>query len=581
MSVADPASVARSTLRRLAQQRLSPTPDNYSRVYREIAGLPPAVDGWGVLGDWCALLRREVPAAAHCLAAAEKAIAIRSEALTRAALQDLAALVVPTLSLDWAALVRHLIRQWDIPRKGLTPSRKRERLENVLSSHGGRADELYRRLRELADAWARAPEGLEPVPAPAAPLDAGARELCNLLAETLEHIGTFLESGDAPLAAQAKRLAEAMHEADQPPSLGRLRERLRHFWLDLEMRAAELEQRDELARRLLKLMGDAVADSAHDAHWLRSQMRALVQKLDSSLDLSTLAQVERALRDAIIRQDMLRRSVEQSHQALKSMLALFIDRLSTLADETGQFHAQIERHVERIVSATDLDELSAILAEVLQDTRAMEASTRRSHDELKEARRRAEEAEEKIRTLEAQLARAAENAREDLLTGALNRLGLAEAWQREAARADRQDAPLAVAMLDVDNFKQLNDNWGHQAGDEALRSLIRTMRQCLRPTDVIARYGGEEFVLLLPDTELDKAAIVLARLQRELTKDIYLHDERRPLITFSAGVTLRRPGEDENTVLERADKALYQAKQAGKNRVAVIAGDGEGRGTHP
>ncbi|MGN2391485.1 diguanylate cyclase [Pelomicrobium sp. P1] len=576
-SAADPAAIARSTLHRLAQQRLVPTPDNYARVYREIAGLPLEIDGWELLADWCTRLGREAPAAASQTDAVQKAIVTRSEPLVRTALQDLSAFIASHLNLDWAALVRHLLRQWDIPRKGLTPTRKRERLENVLAAHGGHAQELFRRIKELADAWARAPQGLEPAPAPAPPSDADGGELRHLLADTLERFAAFLETSSAASATQAKRLAEAVRQADRPLSADRLREQLRHLWLNVEMRLAEQAQRDELARRLLKLMADSLAESVQETPGLHQQMRALSQALEAPFDLPALAQAERALRDTIIRQGAVRRSVHESHQALKSMIALFIDRLGSLADETGQFHGQIERYAKRISGAADLDELGTILAEVLQDTRAMEASARRSHKELQEARRRAEEAEEKIRHLEAQLALAAENAREDSLTGALNRVGLAEAWHREAARADRHGAPLAVAMLDVDNFKQLNDAWGHQVGDEALRALAQTMRHSLRPTDVVARYGGEEFVLLFPETELEEAAKVLVRLQRELTKNIYLHDQRRPIVTFSAGVTLRRAGEDDNVVLGRADKALYQAKRAGKNRVAVLPppqGDG-------
>jgi diguanylate cyclase len=557
-------------LHRLAQQRLVPTPDNYARVYREIAGLPLEIDGWELLADWCNRLGREAPTAASQTHAVQKAIVTRSEPLVRTALQDLSTLIASHLNLDWAALVRHLLRQWDIPRKGLTPTRKRERLENVLAAHGGNAQELFRRIKELADAWAMAPQGLEPAPAPAPPSDADGRELRNLLAETLERFAAFIETGSATLATQAKRLAGAVRQADRPLSTDRVREQLRHLWLDVEMRLAEQAQRDELARRLLKLMADSLAESVQETPGLHQQMRTLSQALEAPFDLPALAQAERALRDTIIRQGTVRRSMHESHQALKSMIVLFIDRLGSLADETGQFHGQIERYAQRISVAADLDELGTILAEVLQDTRAMEASARRSHKELQEARRRAEEAEEKIRHLQAQLAMTAENAREDSLTGALNRVGLNEAWQREAARADRHGTPLAVAMLDVDNFKQLNDAWGHQVGDDALRALAKTMRHSLRPTDVVARYGGEEFVLLLPETGLEEAAKVLVRLQRELTKNIYLHDQRRPIVTFSAGVTLRRAGEDDNVVLGRADKALYQAKRAGKNRVAVL-----------
>jgi diguanylate cyclase len=94
------------------------------------------------------------------------------------------------------------------------------------------------------------------------------------------------------------------------------------------------------------------------------------------------------------------------------------------------------------------------------------------------------------------------------------------------------------------------------------------VRRSIRPTDVISRYGGEEFVILLPETPLEDAVNVMARVQRELTKRIFLHNRERVLITFSAGVAQRVFGENQEELIARADKALYHAKEAGKNRVS-------------
>jgi diguanylate cyclase len=126
---------------------------------------------------------------------------------------------------------------------------------------------------------------------------------------------------------------------------------------------------------------------------------------------------------------------------------------------------------------------------------------------------------------------------------------------------------MCLAILDVDNFKLVNDRYGHHAGDLALVHLTGIVRQVIRPFDVIARFGGEEFVLLLPHTTLDQAEGVLTRVQRQLTERFFLHNNDRVPIAFSAGVAERVKGEAEDTLLERADKALYRAKQAGKNRV--------------
>jgi diguanylate cyclase len=128
---------------------------------------------------------------------------------------------------------------------------------------------------------------------------------------------------------------------------------------------------------------------------------------------------------------------------------------------------------------------------------------------------------------------------------------------------------LCVALLDIDNFKKLNDSLGHDAGDQALIHLAGVCRETLRPQDTVTRYGGEEFVILLPDTSLDDALVVLTRLQRTLTKTFFLHANEKILVTFSAGVTQLEENDSQATVIKRADEAMYEAKQSGKNRVVA------------
>jgi len=160
-----------------------------------------------------------------------------------------------------------------------------------------------------------------------------------------------------------------------------------------------------------------------------------------------------------------------------------------------------------------------------------------------------------------------ELVRHDPLTGTLNRKGLDEALEREIARARRRGTTLSLALLDVDNFKNLNDTFGHKTGDEALRHLAEVVRSSLRPQDCVGRYGGEEFLIVLPDTDLDSANATLTRLQRELTKRYFMANNQRLLITFSAGVTRLMDDEAANVAVDRADRAMYAAKRAGKNRV--------------
>ncbi len=158
------------------------------------------------------------------------------------------------------------------------------------------------------------------------------------------------------------------------------------------------------------------------------------------------------------------------------------------------------------------------------------------------------------------------------MTGTYNRRGLDNIFMREAARADRYENALCVVLIDLDDFKFINDTHGHLFGDSALIHFATIAKKTIRPSDVIARYGGEEFLIILPDTRPEEAIWVMQRLQNNLSKTPLLDTEETPIkITFSGGITLRKFQETQNTVIKRADKALYRAKQYGKNRIEIIA----------
>ena len=212
------------------------------------------------------------------------------------------------------------------------------------------------------------------------------------------------------------------------------------------------------------------------------------------------------------------------------------------------------------------------LNKVLSDMLAPAADMPHAHDDdLPLVRAELRAAERRIHELEAELARMRELVCEDQLTGSLNRRGLSSVLEHTLARAGRNGEPVSIALLDMDNFKKLNDTHGHAAGDAALVHLVRTARSTLREMDVIGRFGGEEFLIVLPDTRLEDAMHAITRLQTALHQQVLTHCGECVPLTFSAGVTSCRAGDDQAAVVLRADKALYEAKNAGKNCV-VSAG---------
>ena len=187
--------------------------------------------------------------------------------------------------------------------------------------------------------------------------------------------------------------------------------------------------------------------------------------------------------------------------------------------------------------------------------------------ELNEARDRVAQAERQVSSLAEKLQAVRNQAREDPLTRALNRHGMNETLACELASAARRGGALTVALMDLDNFKALNDTYGHLAGDAALTHIVDLIRRTLRPTDSVARYGGEEFLVVLPDAGMPQAALVMKRLQGRLASQLCTHQGRDIAITFSAGIAAYVPGDTAEELLARADRALYRAKQSGKNCV--------------
>ena len=570
-----PSEIAREALRQLSLQRIPPTPDNYRALYLKIAGVKdddkaiPAT----LLSDLVAALPRRTPAGEKLAGQCAKALEEKQWPLFNSLLSAALEKAVGAPELRWEKLIGGLIEQWDGRPAGLTAAQKKAALDRVLGGNPS-SEQLYEKLQGLLSQWSsrgQAPADEAAVPEAAAaktPLAAAAESVRELCANVVETVIASAVSDAPPLADEARALGQKIRQlsarnADEVLSaLRRLAIRVEYFSEDQrELKSGLLH--------LLQLVVDNIGELVIDDRWLAGQLEVLRGLVAGPMDIRTIDNAERRLKEVIYKQSHLKQGLVEAQTTIKTMLAGFVDQLSSFAQSTGAYHEKIDLCAQKIGAASNISQLEGVIGDVMRETRNIQYTAQRMHDELVETRAKVAAAESKVAELEKALSSTSEMMRHDQLTGTLNRRGLEEVFDKEIGRAKRHHSPLCLGVLDVDNFKKLNDMLGHDAGDAALTHLASTVRNALRPQDTVARYGGEEFVVLLPDTELDAAREVLVRVQRELTKHYFLHENQKILITFSAGVTQLPPEETRDQAIKRADELMYQAKNTGKNKVVA------------
>ncbi len=245
----------------------------------------------------------------------------------------------------------------------------------------------------------------------------------------------------------------------------------------------------------------------------------------------------------------------------------------SLQDSMMQQVASLETHV---ATATDLNQLKAQVTSQLGNIRQALDNFHQSEQEQQALTGQLQTLAEKIKAMEEDAERN-RNAMEkhrykalhDPLTELPNREAYNERVEAEWQRWQRYNHPLTLAVCDLDHFKKINDNFGHQAGDRVLKVISRSIAKRLREVDFFGRYGGEEFVVILPETSLEKAVAVLEKIRAAIANTAFNYKEEPLAITLSMGITEFRAGDTTESVFARADRALYSAKASGRNRCQV------------
>jgi len=591
------AEIARRVLKTLAERKIVPTPETFTEVYLEIAGPRGTAEASpsGLVKD----IVRDLVRAQRLTAADAQLLTAHAAAQEWSAVRDLLDKVLARRSgaaaTGWPQMTLALLKQADVSHGHWTRARKHEAVARVLDGTTEQPELALERLAKLIESWAHAPatsvreEAVAAASAPHVALPAAAKEsevaapapdAAAVLAAARAESATWkqialrglklLQAGSGEGSGAAVKLGEfvAQHRTNAPTVdpkqlAGRFADAVREYDDVID------EQRKVRAglQRLLKLMMDNVNTLAPDETWLPGQLEPIRALLRGPLDSEQLARAESDLGSMITHQGAARRSLQQAKIAVRELLATLIARIGLMGASASRFHERVGGYEKRLESAQDFDSLSDVIKGLLADTQSVRTDIETSRDELHAARGQADAHEKRVRELEQELTQISSLVHKDPLTQLSNRRGFDEAFRVESARALRHGVTLALAMIDLDDFKRLNDSFGHAAGDKALVHLAQTMTAALRPTDALARVGGEEFAALFAATTLDDAVQATVRLQKELARRAIDLDGASVALAFSAGVAQWAAAETLEDLLRRADAALYSAKRAGKNRV--------------
>jgi diguanylate cyclase len=250
---------------------------------------------------------------------------------------------------------------------------------------------------------------------------------------------------------------------------------------------------------------------------------------------------------------------------LDGQAASILGLVRTYIDAGERYSISLAQAGKNLPTLASPDEIGIIVKFLLAENAKMQ-------HEAGELKKSIEQSKSQINKLRSHLAEAQEVSMRDALTSLSNRRRFDDSLARELADARQQGTALSLVLADIDNFKKVNDLFGHTIGDEILKMFARVLRDNVCARDTVARYGGEEFAVIFPETEVERARLITERMRSQLEgMQLALNGSGQQIgrITASFGIAELSLGDDADTLVQRADEKLYQAKCAGRNRVAV------------
>jgi len=242
--------------------------------------------------------------------------------------------------------------------------------------------------------------------------------------------------------------------------------------------------------------------------------------------------------------------------------------ITTLGTENRDYNREVYEQSKQIEAITMLDDIKTMKKNLKKEVETIQATVRKKEEQ---DRQQMEALAKQISRLNVELKKVKTKAMTDGLTKAYNREAFDSYIRKIVDQNTIKRSPFSLLMLDIDDFKRINDEYGHQIGDRVLVALVRKCTEFIRDEDFLARYGGEEFVIVLPGASMRNALKKAQRLRKAIAGTHYTTDKEKIgkglSITVSIGASSFRKNDSVSTVIDRSDQALYQAKRTGKNRV--------------
>ncbi|WP_300455127.1 GGDEF domain-containing protein [Desulfobacula sp.] len=258
---------------------------------------------------------------------------------------------------------------------------------------------------------------------------------------------------------------------------------------------------------------------------------------------------------------------EKKTKDFKKILLEMTKHLSESCNEIGSQGSLLDTFAQELVTSESLEDISVIANRIVLETKAVVESSKNLKTQL-------DSTVSEIDTLSKELEGIKQVAKTDMLTGLLNRRGFDGALYPVMEDIKTTHEALSVIMLDIDHFKRVNDTYGHLIGDNVLKMIGKLIKDSIKGKDIAARFGGEEFILTLPQTPLKGAYALAEQIRLNLQKmNLKIKDTGESIgqITISLGVALYKEGESIEAVIQRADNALYHAKNTGRNKTVTEA----------